>query len=134
DEVPNEAGLQFYDNLFDEHHKYNIEPIVTIAHFDVPVSLVERYGGWRSRHLVDLFESYAKTIFSRYKNKVIYWMTFNEINMLLNLPFVLFGLMFKKGENKTQLKYQAPHHQLLASEKAVKAVMTSIQNFKLDVC
>src|SRR5690625_749027 len=60
DEVPNEAGLQFYDNLLDELHKYNIEPIVTIAHFDVPVSLVERYGSWRSRHLVDLFETYAK--------------------------------------------------------------------------
>lgn len=121
DEVPNEAGLQFYDNLFDELHKYNIEPIVTIAHFDVPVSLVERYGSWRSRHLVDLFETYAKTIFSRYKNKVKYWMTFNEINMLLKLPFVGAGLKFEKGENETQVKYQAAHHQLLASAKAVKA-------------
>ncbi|MCM3412182.1 6-phospho-beta-glucosidase [Metabacillus litoralis] len=121
DEQPNEAGLKFYDDLFDELLKNNIEPVVTIAHFDVPVNLVENYGSWKNRKLVSLFETYATTLFKRYKDKVKYWMTFNEINMLLHLPFVGAGLVFKEGDNKEQIKYQAAHHQLVASALAVKA-------------
>ncbi|KIL45182.1 6-phospho-beta-glucosidase [Jeotgalibacillus soli] len=109
DETPNEEGLQFYDDLFDELLKNGIQPVVTIAHFDVPVHLVEQYGSWRSRELVSFFETYAKTLFVRYKNKVKYWMTFNEINMLLHLPFIGAGLVFKEGENKKQIQYQAAH-------------------------
>lgn len=131
DETVNEAGLQFYDDLFDELLKYNIEPVVTMAHFDVPVHLVEVYGGWRDRKLVHYFEKYAKTIFNRYKDKVKYWMTFNEINMLLHLPFVGAGLVFKEGENKTQIQYQAAHHQLVASALAVKACHEIIPNAKI---
>ncbi len=118
---PNEAGLKFYDDVFDECLKYGIEPVVTIAHFDVPVHLVKEYGSWRNRKLVELFEKYAVTLFKRYKDKVKYWMTFNEINMLLHLPFVGAGLVFKEGENKLQIQYQAAHHQLVASALAVKA-------------
>lgn len=97
DAEPNEPGLEFYDNLFDELLKYGIQPVVTIAHFDVPVHLVQTYGSWRSRELVGLFERYAITLFTRYKDKVKYWMTFNEINMLLHLPFVGAGLVFGEG-------------------------------------
>jgi len=131
DETPNEEGLQFYDNLFDELRKHDIEPVVTIAHFDVPVHLVATYGSWRNRKLVDLFEKYAKTIFTRYKDKVKYWMTFNEINMLLHMPFVGAGLVFKEGENETQIKYQAAHHQLVASARAVKACHEIIPDAKI---
>lgn len=119
--VPNEAGLQFYDDLFDELLKNNIQPVVTLAHFDVPVALIEKYGSWRNRKLVSLFETYAKTVLERYKNKVKYWLTFNEINMLLHLPFLGAGLVFKEGDNVMQIKYQAAHHQLVASALAVKA-------------
>ncbi|MBC5636417.1 6-phospho-beta-glucosidase [Ornithinibacillus sp. BX22] len=121
DAEPNEAGLQFYDDVFDELKKHNIEPLVTLAHFDVPVNLVKEYGSWRNRKLVDLFETYARTVFTRYKDKVKYWLTFNEINMLLHLPFVGAGLVFGEGENEQQIKYQAAHHQLVASALAVKA-------------
>lgn len=121
DTEPNEAGLLFYDKVFDELLKNGIEPVVTIAHFDVPVSLVERYGSWRNRKLVGLFETYAKTLFTRYQSKVKYWMTFNEINMLLHLPFVGAGLIFEEGDHQEQIKYQAAHHQLVASALAVKA-------------
>jgi 6-phospho-beta-glucosidase len=121
DNQPNEAGLTFYDNLFDELLKYNIEPVVTIAHFDVPVQLVDTYGSWRNRKLVSLFEIYATTLFKRYRGKVKYWMTFNEINMLLHLPYVGAGLVFKEGDDKKQIQYQAAHHQLVASALAVKA-------------
>ncbi len=131
DAAPNEAGLQFYDDLFDEMRKYDIEPVVTIAHFDVPVHLIEAYGSWRNRKLVQFFETYAKTIFARYQDKVKYWMTFNEINMLLHLPFVGAGLVFKEGEDELQIKYQAAHHQLVASALAVKAGHEIIPDAKI---
>ncbi|WP_019639582.1 6-phospho-beta-glucosidase [Paenibacillus fonticola] len=131
DAAPNEAGLKFYDNLFDELLKYNIEPVVTLAHFDVPVALIEKYGSWRSRKLVSLFETYAKTVFNRYKDKVKYWLTFNEINMLLHLPFLGAGLVFKEGDNEMQIKYQAAHHQLVASALAVKACHDLIPDAKI---
>lgn len=118
---PNEAGLQFYDDVFDELLKYNIEPVVTICHFDVPVHLVETYGGWKNRNMIGYFEKYATTLFNRYKNKVKYWMTFNEINMLLHLPYIGAGIVLQDGENKDQVLYQAAHHELVASALAVKA-------------
>ncbi|WP_411734963.1 6-phospho-beta-glucosidase [Paenibacillus sp. M2] len=118
---PNEAGLQFYDDVFDELLKYNIEPVVTICHFDVPVHLVETYGGWKNRNMIGFFEKYATTLFNRYKNKVKYWMTFNEINMLLHLPYIGAGIVLQDGENKDQVLYQAAHHELVASALAVKA-------------
>nr|WP_281169069.1 6-phospho-beta-glucosidase [Gracilibacillus lacisalsi] len=121
DAEPNEAGLQFYDDVFDELNKYGIEPVVTLAHFDVPVHLVKEYGSWKNRKVVDFFEKYARTVFTRYKDKVKYWLTFNEINMLLHLPYVGAGLIFKEGEDKQQVMYQAAHHQLVASALAVKA-------------
>lgn len=121
DEKPNKAGLRFYDAVFDECLKYGIQPVVTIAHFDVPIHLVEHYGSWGNRQLVEFFEAYATTLFKRYKDKVKYWMTFNEINMLLHLPFIGAGLVFQEGENKKQIQYQAAHHQLVASALAVKA-------------
>ncbi len=131
DAEPNEAGLQFYDDLFDELRKYDIEPVVTLAHFDVPVHLVEKYGSWRNRKLVDLFERYARTVFTRYKDKVKYWLTFNEINMLLHLPYVGAGLVFTEGDNVEQIKYQAAHHQLVASALAVKAGHEIIPDAKI---
>ena len=78
----NEEGLAFYDAVFDELRKYGIEPVVTISHFDMPMYLADHYDGWSSRELIDFFLFYAKTIFTRYKDKVKYWMTFNEINVL----------------------------------------------------
>lgn len=120
EETPNEEGLKFYDNLFDECLKYGIEPVVTISHYEMPYGLVEKYGAWRDRRLVDFYMNYCKTIFNRYKDKVKYWMTFNEINVLALHPFIPAGLRFKEGENKLQVCYQAAHHQFLASAKAVK--------------
>ncbi|MBE7680722.1 6-phospho-beta-glucosidase [Paenibacillus sp. P13VS] len=121
DAEPNEAGLQFYDDVFDELLKYNIEPVVTICHFDVPVHLVQTYGGWKNRKMIGFFETYAKTLFHRYQDKVKYWMTFNEINMLLHLPYIGAGIVLQEGEDKQQILYQAAHHELVASALAVKA-------------
>ena len=82
EDEPNEEGLKFYDEVFDECHKYGIEPLVTMIHYEIPVTLADKYNGWESRKLIDLFEKYVKTIVDRYKNKVKYWITFNEINMM----------------------------------------------------
>lgn len=121
DAEPNEAGLQFYDDVFDELHKYGIEPVVTLHHYEMPLHLVTKYGAWRNRTLVDLAVRYAKTVFDRYKNKVKYWMTFNEINALLisPRPWHQAGIIYREDENEADVKLQAAHHQLLASALTV---------------
>ncbi len=119
--APNEEGLAFYDRVFDELHKHNIEPVVTISHYEMPVNLVKNYGGWRSREVVTFFERYAKTILERYKNKVKYWMTFNEINSGLIMPIMGLGFSIQKEEDKYTPTFQAFHHQFVASSLAVKA-------------
>ncbi|MBM7540320.1 6-phospho-beta-glucosidase [Amphibacillus cookii] len=118
---PNEAGLKFYDDLFAECQKYGIEPLVTLNHFDTPLYLTTEYGGWRNRKLIGFYERYAKVVLERYKDKVKYWLTFNEINMLLHIPFFGGGLMIGEDENADQVKFQAAHHQLVASSLATKA-------------
>lgn len=120
DAEPNEEGLAFYETIFKELRKYGIEPLVTLAHFDVPVALIKKFGGWRDRRMVDAYVTYAKTVFTRYKGLVNYWLTINEINILLHQPFVGGGLIFQEGDNVEALAYQAAHHQLVASAMATK--------------
>lgn len=117
---PNEKGLQFYENLIDECLKYGIEPLVTITHFDCPMHLIEEYGGWRNRKMLEFYERLCRTIFTRFNGKVKYWLTFNEINMILHAPFMGAGLYFEEGENVEEIKYQSAHHELVASAIATK--------------
>ena len=121
EETPNPEGLKFYKDLFSECKKNGMEILVTLAHFDVPMGLVEGYGSWRNRKLIDFFERYAKTCFDNFE-EVNYWITVNEINIILHSPFSGAGLAFQEGENREQVKYQAAHHMLVASAKAVKAL------------
>mgnify|MGYP002991224751 FL=1 len=120
EKTPNEAGMRFYENLIDELLSYGIEPVVTICHFDIPLALVEKYGSWRNRRVIDCYVRYCETILKRFHEKVRYWITFNEINMLMHLPFMGAGLMFQDSDNVLQIKYQAAHHELVASAMAVK--------------
>ena len=120
EETANEEGLKFYDEMFDEMLKHGIEPIVTICHFDTPIGIIEKFGGWKNRKFVDFYLNYCEAIFKRYKNKVKYWMTFNEINMILHLPFMGAGVRFEEGDNELQVKYQSAHHELIASALATK--------------
>lgn len=122
---PNEAGLQFYDDLFDECLKYGIEPVVTLSHFELPYHLVTEYGGFRNRKTIDFFVRFAETVFKRYKDKVKYWMTFNEINNQANYqedfaPFTNSGIVYQEGDNREAIMYQAAHYELVASARAVK--------------
>ena len=96
DEAPNEEGLLF-EKIFKELRKHQIEPLVTIAHFDVPLHLIKEFGGWKNRRLIDFYVTYAETVFQRYRGLVKYWLTINEINILLHQPFVGGGSSLKKG-------------------------------------
>lgn len=120
EQEPNEDGLKFYEDLFKECHRHGIEPLVTITHFDCPMHLIEEYGGWRNRKMIKFYERLCQVIFNRYKGLVKYWLTFNEINMILHAPFLGAGLYFEEGENQEQVKYQAAHHELVASALATK--------------
>jgi len=121
---PNEAGLQFYDDVFDELLKHGIEPIITLSHFEMPLHLAREYGGFRNRKVAEFFERFAEVCFTRYKDKVTYWMTFNEINNKMDVENPLFlwtnsGVKVEPGENAMEVMYQTGHHELIASALAV---------------
>ena len=127
EQEPNEAGLKFYDDVFDELKKYNIEPLVTISHYEMPFGLTQEYNGWAGREVIEHFMRYAETLFTRYKDKVKYWLTFNEINCG-TVPFggyLALGILnegtqdFLHQVDDPQLRFQALHHQFVASAKAV---------------
>lgn len=119
-EEPNEAGLLFYDHLFDECHKYGMEPLVTISHYETPLHLAEKYNGWLDRRMIGFYEKYVRVIFERYKKKVKYWLTFNEINSILESPFMSGAICTPKEELSDSQLYQAIHHELVASALATK--------------
>ncbi|ELY4511286.1 6-phospho-beta-glucosidase [Cronobacter dublinensis] len=125
---PNEAGLAFYDRLFDELAAHNITPLVTLSHYEMPWGLVTQYGGWGNRETIAFFERYARTVFTRYQHKVKRWLTFNEINMSLHAPMTGVGL--PEDSSQAQI-YQAIHHQLVASALAVKACHEIIPDAKI---
>lgn len=120
DEKPNEKGLEFYDNVFDECKKYGIEPLVTLSHYETPYRLAKKYDGWKSRDLIGFYEKYVRTVFTRYKGKVHYWITFNEINSIWHFPLMGAGILTPKNLLNAQDLYQAAHHELVASALATK--------------
>ncbi len=139
EETPNEKGLEFYDKVFDECLKYGIEPLVTISHYELPYALVEACNGWEGRECIDYFLRYCETIFERYQHKVKYWLTFNEINSgtmpmgaVLSLGTIrgYAGAAMDAPDNP-QVRFQALHHQFIASAKAVKLAHEKYPQFKM---
>ncbi len=133
---PNEAGLAFYDDLFDTLLKYDIEPVITLSHFEMPLHLVKKYGGWTSRELIDMFVRYSCVVMERYKHKVKYWMTFNEINNQANLnndfmAWMNSGIQPSKLENPLQAMHQAVHNEFIASALVVKRGHEINPDFKI---
>ena len=139
EEKPNEAGLAFYDKVFDCCKKHGIEPLVTISHYELPYALVEKCNGWEGREVIGYFMNYCKAIFDRYQDKVKYWLTFNEINAAMSA----FGAVLSTGTikgyegpmsglpDKPQERYQALHHQFVASAMAVKYAHEHYPQFKM---
>lgn len=116
EEAPNEAGLAFYDSVFDELHAQGIEPLVTISHYETPVGLANRWGSWADARTIDCYLRYVKSIGERYKGKVKYWLTFNEINVLEVAPWMEGAV----ATRDPQTLADAGKHQLLASARAVQ--------------
>lgn len=131
DAEPNEAGLQFYDDVFDELHKYSIEPLVTLSHYETPLHLAKEYNGWTSREMIGFYENYARTVFTRYKDKVKYWLTFNEINSVLGAPFMSGAIITPLENLSKQELYQAIHHELIASASATKIAREINSDFQV---
>lgn len=129
--VPNEAGLAFYDSLIDELIKYDIEPLITISHYEFPLGLSFKHDGWLSRETITHFVRYAKVLFNRYKDKVKYWLTFNEINIIGMTAFISGGIIGDNIDNMKQAQYQAAHHQFIASSLVTKACHEIIPNSKV---
>lgn len=120
DAEPNEAGLAYYDRLFDTLLSHGIEPLLTLSHYETPLNLAKKYNGWTNRKLIDFFVKYAETVFTRYKDKVKYWLTFNEVNSILEMPFTSGGILTPKSDLSKQDLYQAIHHELVASSLVTK--------------
>ena len=122
DPEPNEEGLKFYDNVFDECLKYGIEPLVTMSHYEPPINLVLKYNGWYNRKTIDMFVRFVETICKRYKDKVKYWLTFNEVDSMIRHPYTTGGLIEDRfpGKNFEEVIFQAMHHQFVASALATK--------------
>lgn len=128
---PNEAGLKFYDDVIDECHKYGIEPLITISHYETPLALARKYNGWSNRIMIDLYLKYCQVLFERYKGKVKYWITFNEINSILHQPFVSGAILTPKAQLSNQQLYQAIHYELVASAKAVQLAHSIDPEYKV---
>ena len=139
DAMPNEAGLQFYDNVINECLRYGIEPLITISHYEVPFALCKKYNGWASREMIDIFSKYCEVIFKRYKGRVKYWLTFNEINSA-TMPmggFLSQGILnegttdFNNQVDIPQLRFQGLHNQFVASAKAVQLAHEIDENYQV---
>ena len=120
EETPNEAGLAFYDRLLDELEAHGIEPMITISHYETPLHLARTYDGWVDRRMIGFYERYARTLFERYGHRVKYWLTFNEINSVLHVPFMSGAIPTPREELREADLYQAVHHELVASALATK--------------
>jgi 6-phospho-beta-glucosidase len=139
DEQPNELGLAFYDKVFDCCRAHGIEPLVTLSHYEMPYHLVEKYNGWASRELIGFFEKYCQTVFDRYHDKVRYWLTFNEINCGTMDMGNLFETSMIRGfsgpaseaHSTPQERYQALHHQFVASARVVKYAHEHYPQFRM---
>ena len=134
EDKPNEYGLKFYEEIFKELKNYNIEPLVTLSHYEMPLYLVNNYGGWVSREVVDMFVKFSKVCFERYKDFVKYWLTFNEIDSIFRHPFITAGIVEEKYSNKKETEkaiYQALHHQFIASSLATKYAHKIIKDSKV---
>lgn len=121
EEEPNEAGLLFYENILTELERQQMEPIVTLSHFEIPLYLVKKYNGWENRKVIELFLHYAETVMQRFKGRIKYWIPFNEMNMVLHIPFIGGGILFEEGKDNLSIQYQAGHHQLLANALTIEA-------------
>lgn len=121
EEMPNEEGLRFYDELIDEIISNGMEPIITMSHYDIPLQLVIRYGGFANPECVTFFERYGRVLLKRYQGKVKYWIVFNQVNLVPMVRFGSLGLYDDQAENMDELMYRAVHNQFIAAARVKEA-------------
>lgn len=120
DEVPNEEGLKFYDDVFDELIENKIQPIVTLTHYDMPLKIVTDYQGWYSRATINLYVKFASVCFKRYEKKVKHWIVINQVNLIFGESFSSLGMVMDEYDDFVAAKYQAVHHEFVASAQIKK--------------
>ncbi len=118
EEEPNEAGLLFYDRMIDLCLSYGIEPIITLSHLEMPYALFDAFG-WEDKRCIDSYLRYAKTVFCRFKGRIKYYITFNEINCTIHFPLIV-GVGTDRSSHKLQCRYQATHNVMVANCRAIK--------------
>ena len=120
--VPNEKGLEFYDQLIDEIIANGMEPMITISHYEMPVYLTLKYRGWYQRETIDFFVRYAKVILDRYHDRVKLWININQINLITHESFLHLGIPYDSVENMDEAKYQGVLHEMIACAKINKYI------------
>ncbi|WP_414842061.1 glycoside hydrolase family 1 protein [Enterococcus saccharolyticus] len=122
EESPNQKGLDFYLNVVKELKKYQIEPIVTLSHYDMPLYLVLNYDAWYDKQVITYYEKFATTVIDYLSNYVKFWIPFNEIDSIVRHPFASAGLVEDRFPelNFKEVVYQSMHHQFIASSLVVK--------------
>lgn len=133
DAEPNEAGLQFYDNLIDEIIARGMTPVMTLSHYEMPLNLTTAYSGWYSREVVDFFVRYCETVFSRYQHKVKYWIIINQINLISHESFNHLGIAEDKVDNLAEAKYQGVHNEMVACAKATQIARKINADFRIGM-
>ena len=134
EEEPNEEGLKFYDRLIDKMLELNIEPVMTISHYEMPIHLITEYGGWSNPKMIDFFMRLARTLIDRYQDKVKYWIIFNQVNDVYGWgEFAGLGILKGEYENQEQAKFQAVHNQFVANAKAVEYAHSLNKNLQMGM-
>ena len=131
EETPNQEGLRFYRDMIDELKRYGITPIITLSHFEMPLHLVLKYNGWTDRRVIEYYLRYAKTMVDEFHDDIRYWITFNEIDATLHIPLIGAGMVIEKTEDPEKAKYQALHHQFVASSLLTKYVHQTYPDLKV---
>ncbi|QGS51987.1 glycoside hydrolase family 1 protein [Spiroplasma tabanidicola] len=126
-----QKGIKFYKNIIKECKKFNLEPIVTISHFDLPYKIVQKYGGWKNKKVINLFTGYASVVLNEFKDFVKYWIPFNEINATIFTTFVSAGIIADKEDNLLESCYQALHNQFVANAKTIKIAKKINKDFQM---
>lgn len=133
DVEPNEKGLAFYDALFDELLEYDIEPLITLSHYEMPLNIAKKYNGWYSRETIEMFVKYSTVVMNRYKDKVKYWILVNQINLIDFESFNHLGIPSDTVDNLLEAKYQGLHNELVACGRVIKNGKKINPNFQIGM-
>lgn len=128
---PNEAGLAFYDDMFDCMLEHGIEPMVTFQHYEMPLNLVLKYNGWKDRRVLEYFMHYGEVLLRRYSKKVKYWIDFCQINYSMNEGYNSLGILDEREEHPLQARFQGMHHQFVAGARLRRFARTLDADIKI---